>query len=78
MRMCPNCGKFATFSPQWGSFVDTHGLDCGPFERWTEEWLVCGNCGARTDDSELEAMSEYEADAFSLFETEPEPEGVSL
>lgn len=32
--------------------VETHGLDCGPYETWTEEVWICSVCGA--DESEFE------------------------
>lgn len=57
---CPNCGEQADFEERTGSFVETHGLDCGPYERWTETWLVCSECGAETDEQELmSANKEY-------------------
>ena len=37
---CPTCGKEATF---------TEHADCN------EEWLTCDECGAKTDERELEA-----------------------
>ena len=54
--ICPNCGKDATFREHSASCVETHGLDCGPYERWTETWLTCSKCGAKTDDAELNAI----------------------
>lgn len=50
---CPNCGKEANFTEHSGECVETHGLDCGPYERWTETWLTCNECGAKTDDQEV-------------------------
>jgi hypothetical protein len=32
------------------SYVETHGLDCGPYERWTEEWWECSICGEHEED----------------------------
>lgn len=29
---------------------ETHGLDCGPYERWHEEWSECRICGEVYDD----------------------------
>ena len=49
LPMCPNCGEPAQFTEHSGDFVETHGLDCGPYERWHEEWLTCNKCGAKTD-----------------------------
>ena len=52
---CPNCGELANFTEHEGSFTETHGLDCGPYETWTEHWLTCDKCGAKTDDAEIAA-----------------------
>lgn len=29
--------------------VETHGLDCGPYERWTERGWRCGVCGEEVE-----------------------------
>lgn len=31
-------------------WVETHGLDCGPYETCTEEWWECSICGEHEDD----------------------------
>ncbi len=46
------------FTEHSGKFTETHGLDCGPYETWTESWLVCNECGAKTDDAEVRAANE--------------------
>lgn len=51
--ICPNCGVEATFREHCESFTERHGLDCGPYETWTEKWLTCNACGEKTDDEEL-------------------------
>ena len=56
--LCPNCGKHADFRTVRKQFTETHGLDCGPYETWTDEWLVCSECGAETDEDEVEKMQE--------------------
>lgn len=53
--VCSNCGEHADFTEQSGQFTETHGLDCGPYETWTENWLTCSKCGAKTDERELAA-----------------------
>ncbi len=53
--VCPNCGQRADFTEHEGQFTETHGLDCGPYETWTERWLTCNLCGAKTDERELDA-----------------------
>ena len=30
-------------------YLETHGLDCGPYEHWRDEWYECSACGARFD-----------------------------
>jgi hypothetical protein len=41
--------------------TETHGLDCGPYETWTDEWDSCKICGDRFDDFDLIQMAK-EAD----------------
>jgi hypothetical protein len=55
--LCPNCGEHADFRELQATHTETHGLDCGPFETWTETWLECSNCGAQTDDGEIAEMN---------------------
>ncbi len=52
--ICPNCGQHTSFTEHSGTFTETHGLDCGPYETWTETWLTCNLCEAKTDDREVE------------------------
>jgi hypothetical protein len=52
--ICPSCGKTASFRYGTTECVETHGLDCGPYERWTEEWWKCSKCGDKIDGSDLE------------------------
>ncbi len=54
---CAGCGKHATFTDHEEDFTETHGLDCGPYETWTERWMTCDLCGAETDERELAAMN---------------------
>jgi hypothetical protein len=62
---CPDCGcpsgefRFATS-------IETHGLDCGPFERFDEEFIVCGGCGGRFDPRDWE---ETEDVSYSMMES---------
>ena len=45
---CPDCGSsFGEY--RVASSVETHGLDCGPFERFEQEYIVCRECGGRFD-----------------------------
>lgn len=34
-------------------WVETHGFECGPYERWWEEWWECRVCGEKFTASEL-------------------------
>ncbi len=48
---CPDCGS-SIGEFRVASSIETHGLDCGPFERFDEEFIVCGDCGGRFDVSD--------------------------
>ena len=40
---CPDCGSsFGEY--RISSSLETHGLDCGPFERFEQEFIVCREC----------------------------------
>lgn len=39
------------------SWVETHGLDAGPFEHCWEEWWECRVCGDKFTAGELEEMA---------------------
>ena len=45
---CPDCGSPAG-DLRFATSVETHGLDCGPYETFNEEFIVCGGCGGRFD-----------------------------
>jgi hypothetical protein len=54
---CPDCGLSI------GEFrivtsIETHGLDCGPFERFDQEFILCRECGGRFDVSEWDSTSD--------------------
>jgi len=53
-QLCPNCNKPCTFTEHSSTSIETHGLDCGPYESFHEEWLTCNGCGVNTDADELE------------------------
>jgi hypothetical protein len=52
---CPPlpCGRHQYAVPRVGHFVETHGLDCGPYETRSERWYECPQCGAAFGDDEL-------------------------
>ena len=52
--MCPTCGK-AALSFREANSVETHGLECGPFERFHDEWWECPGCGEQFTAEELDS-----------------------
>jgi len=54
---CPDCGSsFGEY--RISSSVETHGLDCGPLERFEQEFIVCQECGGRFDFQEWDSAQE--------------------
>jgi hypothetical protein len=45
---CPDCGSSAG-EFRFATSIETHGLHCGPFERFEQEYIVCLGCGGRFD-----------------------------
>ena len=45
---CPDCDS-PIGDLRFATSVETHGLDCGPYETFNEEFIVCGGCGGRFD-----------------------------
>ena len=45
---CPDCGS-SSGDFRFASSVETHGLECGPYERFNDEFIVCRECGGRFD-----------------------------
>jgi uncharacterized CHY-type Zn-finger protein len=59
---CPDCGSsFGEY--RIASSVETHGLDCGPFERFEQEFIVCRECRGRFDLRDWESAQELPSDA---------------
>ena len=54
---CPDCG-WPSGEVRFATSIETHGLDCGPFERFDEEFIVCGGCGGRFDPRDWEETEE--------------------
>ena len=54
---CPDCGSPAG-DLRFGTSVETHGLDCGPYETFNEEFIVCRECGGRYDVCEWDGTQE--------------------
>jgi uncharacterized CHY-type Zn-finger protein len=45
---CPDCNSsFGEYRN--ASSVETHGLDCGPYERFEQEYIVCRQCRGQFD-----------------------------
>ncbi len=59
--LCEGCASRTSFTEHEADHVETHGLDCGPYERWHEEWITCDACGDETDWKEVAAMAPKEA-----------------
>ena len=45
---CPDCGS-SSGDFRFASSVETHGLECGPYERFNDEFIGCRECGGRFD-----------------------------
>jgi hypothetical protein len=54
---CPDCGS-SLGEYRIASSVETHGLDCGPYERFEHEFVVCRECGERCDARDWETAPE--------------------
>ena len=54
---CPDCGS-SLGEFRMATSIETHGLDCGPFERFDEEFIVCRGCGGRFDPRDWEETAE--------------------
>jgi hypothetical protein len=59
---CPDCGS-ASGECRIASSVETHGLDCGPFERFEQEFILCRECRGRFDLHDWESARELPSDA---------------
>ena len=54
---CPDCGT-PVGDIRFVTSFETHGLDCGPFETFQEEFVVCRSCGGRFDLCDWDATPE--------------------
>ena len=58
---CPDCGS--SFGEcRIATSVETHGLDCGPYERFEDEYVVCRECGGQFDIRDWDDASELSID----------------
>jgi hypothetical protein len=54
---CPDCGS-SLGNFRISTSIETHGLDCGPFERFDQEFILCRNCGGKFDVSDWDDTPE--------------------
>src|SRR4029077_7023937 len=54
---CPDCDSPAG-DLRFATSVETHGLDCGSYETFNEEFIVCRECGGRYDVCEWDGTQE--------------------
>ena len=69
---CPDCGSpLGEF--RVATSIETHGLDCGPFERFDEEFIVCQECGGRFDISDWDSTSDVSVESTNqlVYDTSP-------
>ena len=50
---CPECGQEVVMVPREADHLETHGLECGPYEHWHDEWWECPKCSAKFDERDL-------------------------
>ena len=62
---CPDCGS-SLGEYRIASSVETHGLDCGPYERFEQEYIICRECGERCDVRDWDTASEVACDVERL------------
>jgi hypothetical protein len=54
---CPECHQ-ASLRFRCADSIETHGLACGPYEHFHDEWYECPACGAVVDAVELQEIDE--------------------
>ena len=54
---CPDCG-YVVGNYRCITSIETHGLDCGPYEAFTDEFIECRKCGGRFALREWDAAPE--------------------
>ena len=59
---CPDCGS-SLGDFRISTSIETHGLDCGPFEKFDQEFILCRNCGGRSDVSDWDDTPELSGPA---------------
>jgi len=51
---CPKCGEQVVPAYREHDSIETHGLECGPYERWHDEWWECPACGEELSPEDLD------------------------
>jgi len=51
--ICPECGEEVVMRHREADSYETHGLECGPYEHFHDEWYECPACSARFAEAEL-------------------------
>jgi hypothetical protein len=59
---CPECGSYDG-ELRGVTSVETHGLECGPYETFYEEFIVCFGCGSRAEISDWDCEPAEKAEA---------------
>lgn len=54
MNGCPECGAEVVLEYHAVDTVETHGLECGPYEHFLDQWYACPECGAKFAIEDLE------------------------
>ena len=54
--VCANAGQEVVLQFRESDVVETHGLECGPYEHWHYEWWECPECGAEFTGRELDEL----------------------
>ena len=54
MITCPKCGEQVVPAYREHDSIETHGLECGPYERWHDEWWECPACGEELSPEDLD------------------------
>ena len=71
---CPDCGSpLGEF--RVATFIETHGLDCGPFERFDQEFILCGECGSKFDVSDWDTTSDGGVESANQLAPDASPAG---
>ena len=50
---CPECGEMVELTYHQSEWWETHGLDCGPYEHWVQNWYECPRCNTAFTIDEL-------------------------